>query len=135
MTGAGDSYDLELAAAALRADHQDIEILLTVMVDHLSDVLGPRLRVQRTGGRFRKPSRIRSVAVTLGDDEFAAEVDGSAVQCTVSHTSAGIRIRSEKVDIDTWLGRLLTALQSEARSSQAVRQALEGIIIGGGGTT
>jgi hypothetical protein len=135
VTSADHSYDLELAAASLRADNQDIEVLLTVMIDHLSDVLGSRLRVQRTGGRFRKPSRISSVTVALGDDEFGTEVDATVVRCTISHSSGGIRIRSEKVDIDTWLARLLAALQAEARSSQAVRQALEGILIGGGGPT
>lgn len=131
MAGPDHSYDLELAAASLRADNQDIEVLLTVMVDHLSDVLGTRLRVQRTGGRFRKPGRIASVVVVLGDDEFSADVDGTAVRCAIGHSSGGIRIRSEKVDIDAWLARLLAALQAEARSSQAVRQALEGMIIGG----
>ena len=39
--------------------------------------------------------------------------------------------RSEKVDMDTWLNRLLAALKAEAAHSQAVRQALESIVIGG----
>ena len=133
MTDTGDSFDLELAAARLRADSSDVRILLKVLVDQLSDALGPRLQVQRAGGRFRKSDEIRSLRITMGDDRFDAEVDGPTLRCTVGHSSGGIRIRSEKVDMDAWLNRLLATLQAEADHSQAVRLALEHIVIGGTG--
>jgi hypothetical protein len=129
----GDSFDLELAAAQLRADSSDVGILLKVLVDQLSDALGPRLQVQRAGGRFRKSDEIRSLRITMEDDQFDAEVDGTTLRCTVGHSSGGIRIRSERVDMDSWLSRLLTVLKSEAGHSQAVRLALENIVIGGNG--
>ena len=69
----------------------------------------------------------------MGGDQFDAEVDGAALQCTIGHSSGGIRIRSEKVDVDEWLNRLLTVLKAEAANSQAVRQALESMVIGGHG--
>jgi len=128
-----ESYDLELAAAQLRADSTDVTILLKVLVDQLSDALGPRLQVQRAGGRFRKSAEIRSLRITMEDDQFDAEVDGSILRCTVGHSSGGIRIRSEKVEMDAWLGRLLAVLKAEAEHSQAVRLALENIVIGGNG--
>jgi hypothetical protein len=136
VTDTGDSFDLELAAAQLRADSSDVGILLKVLVDQLSDALGPRLQVQRAGGRFRKSDEIRSLRIAMEDDQFEAEVDGPTLRCTIGHSSGGIRIRSEKVDMDTWLSRLLAVLQAEADHSQAVRLALENIVIGGnGGTT
>jgi hypothetical protein len=49
----------------------------------------------------------------------------------IGHSSGGIRIRSEAVDVDGWLARLLAALEAEAAHSQAVRLALETIVIGG----
>jgi hypothetical protein len=128
-----ESFDLELAAAQLRADSTDVTILLKVLVDQLSDALGPRLQVQRAGGRFRKSAEIRSLRITMEDDQFDAEVDGSILRCTVGHSSGGIRIRSEKVEMDAWLGRLLAVLKAEAEHSQAVRLALENIVIGGNG--
>ena len=133
MTDTGDAFDLELAAAQLRADSGDVGILLKVLVDQLADALGPRLQVQRAGGRFRKSDEIRSLRITMEDDQFDAEVDGPTLRCTVGHSSGGIRIRSEKVDMDTWLARLLAALRAEADHSQAVRLALEHIVIGGNG--
>jgi hypothetical protein len=126
-----DSFDLELAASSLRADASDVRILLKVLVDNLQDSLGPRLHVERKGGRFRKGEEIRSVRIDLGDDQFEATVDGDALACGVGHSSAGIRIRNEKVDMATWLNRLFASLQSEAARSQGVRQALEGLLIRG----
>jgi len=58
-------------------------------------------------------------------------VDGTSLRCTIGHSSGGIRIRSEKVDVDVWLARLLAVLKAEAAHSQSVRKALEGIVIGG----
>ncbi len=126
-----DSMDLELAAASLRADGSDVRILVKALADQLAEALGSRLEVQRSGGRFRKSDDIRSLRITLGDDQFDAEVDGSTLRCTVGHSSGGIRIRSEKVGADEWLGRLLAVLKTEAAHSQAVRQALESMVIGG----
>lgn len=126
-----ESFDLELAAAQLRADSADVRILVKVLVDQLSDALGPRLQVERSGGRFRKSEKIKAIPITMEDDQFDAVVDGSALRCTIGHSSGGIRIRSEKVDMDAWLNRLIAVLKSEADHSQAVRQALENIVIGG----
>ncbi len=130
QSGGDGSFDLELAAASLRADGSDVHILVKVLVDQLSDALGPRLKVERAG-RFRKSEEIKSLAIALGDDQFDAVVEGSTLRCTIGRTSGGIRIRSEKVDIDTWLNRLLTVLKAEAATSQAVRLALENMVIGG----
>jgi hypothetical protein len=125
-----DSFDLELAAASLRADGSDVHILVKVLVDQLSDALGPRLKVERAG-RFRKSDEIKSLKIAMGDDQFDAVIDGGTLICTIGRSSGGIRIRSEKVDIDTWLNRLLTVLKAEAANSQAVRLALENMVIGG----
>jgi hypothetical protein len=131
VNGMDDSLDLELAAASLRADGSDVHILVKVLVDQLADALGSRLKVERAGGRFRKSDEIRSLSIGMGDDQFEAQVDGTSLRCTIGHTSGGIRIRSEKVDVDTWLNRLLTVLKAEAANSQAVRLALENMVIGG----
>jgi hypothetical protein len=132
QSGPDGSFDLELAAASLRADGSDVHLLVKVLADQLADALGSRLTVERAG-RFRKSEEIKSLAIAMGDDQFDAVVDGPVLRCTIGHASGGIRIRSEKVDVDTWLHRLLTALQAEAAHSQAVRLALENMVIGGPG--
>jgi hypothetical protein len=128
-----ESFDLEMAAASLRADGSDVGILVKVLADQLGDALGSRMEVQRAGGRFRKSDKVRSIRITMDGDQFDAEVDGTTLRCTIGHSSGGIRIRSQKVDVDEWLARLLTVLKAEAANSQAVRQALESMVIGGHG--
>jgi hypothetical protein len=125
-----DSFDLELAAASLRADQTDVHVLLKVLCEQLGDALGSRLTVERAGGRFRKSDEVKSLRIALGDDQFEAVVEGSGLRCSIGHTSGGIRIRSESVDTDQWTTRLLATLEVEAAHSQSTRQALENIVIG-----
>ncbi len=80
-----DSFDLELAAASLRADGSDVHILVKVLVDQLSDALGSRLKVERAG-RFRKSEEVKSLSIAMGDDQFDAVVDGNTLKCTIGRT-------------------------------------------------
>ena len=128
--GEGDQeLDLDLLASLLRADGGDVRVLLRALVTRLSDALGDRLAVERTG-RFRKSEEIRQLSIRLGDDQFDATLERGIVECTISRSSGGIRIRSSRVGIDEWLRRLLGALRDEAATTEATRVALESLVIG-----
>jgi hypothetical protein len=136
LVGAGrppadQSFDLSMAVSQLASNSTDARILLKPLASQLADALGDRLVVERAGGRFRKTDEIKSLRVTLGNDSLEAAVQGSSVRCTIGHSSGGIRIRSEQVDMNTWLTRLLGTLQAEAATSEQTRVALENIVIGG----
>jgi hypothetical protein len=126
------SLDLDLAAATLQADNQDVRILLKVLVGQLGPALGDRISVERAGGLFKKSDEIKSVTISMGNDVFKAVVQGHGVGCTIGHSSGGIQIRSEQTGMDQWIKRLLGAVQQEAAHSQTARLALEQIVIGGG---
>jgi len=125
-----DGFNLDLAVSALASNSTDVRIMMKVLVNGLASTLGGRLVVERRGGLLRKSEEIRTVQVTLGEDVLRAEIDGASVRCTVGHSSGGIRIRSDQVDMGTWLKRLLGALQAEAKQSESTRLALEKIMIG-----
>ena len=127
----GPAFDLDVAAASLRSDSGDVRMLLKLLAGQLSDALGDRLMVERKGGLFKKSDEIRTLRMTMGDETFEARLEGTSLACTIGKSSGGIRIRSEKVDPDTWLKRTLSALQAEAAHSSTARQALESIVIGG----
>jgi hypothetical protein len=130
-SGSGDSaFDLSMAVSQLASNNTDVRIMLKLLVSQLGEVLGDRMFVERSG-RFRKSDEIKSVRVTLGNDTLEADVEGPSVRCTIGHSSGGIRIRSEQVDMNAWLTRLLSILQSEAATSEQTRVALENIVIGG----
>jgi len=126
----GDAFDLDMAISTLQSNSTDTRIMLKLLIAQLSDVLGDRIEVERAGGRFRKSDEIKSVQIVLGDDTLRAEVQGTGVTCSIGHASGGIRIRSEQVGMDAWLGRLLTTLNKEAAHSEQTRLALEHIVIG-----
>jgi hypothetical protein len=125
-----DGFNLDLAVSALASNSTDVRIMMRVLVNNLASTLGGRLVVERRGGLLRKSEEIRTVQVALGDDVLRAEIDGASVRCTIGHSSGGIRIRSDQVDMATWLKRLLGALQAEAKQSESTRLALEQIMIG-----
>lgn len=127
----GPGFDLDVAAASLRSDSGDVRMLLKLLAGQLADALGDRLMVERKGGLFKKSDEIRALRMTMGDETFEARLEGTSLACTIGKSSGGIRIRSEKVDADTWLKRTLSALQTEAAHSSTARQALESIVIGG----
>lgn len=128
---ADEAFDLDMAAATIRANSSDLRIMLKALVTQLGDTLGERLQLSRAGGLLRKSQDLKGVQVTLGDDVFTAEIQGSSVQCAISHSSGGIRIRNERVDMDSWLKRLLKALEAEATYSDSAREALQRIVLGG----
>lgn len=129
--GMGDAFDLDLAAATLVNDNRDVHMLLKALAGQLAGALGERLKVERKGGLLHKSDEVRSLDATVGKEQFHAELHGGGVSCSIGHSSGGIRIRSEEVQMEEWLRRLLAALQAEAAYSQTARQALEDIVIGG----
>ena len=131
MGDTDDAFDLDLAAATVQSNATDVHIMLKVLAGQLSEVLGPKVVVDRAGGLLRKSGQVKALEVSLGDDVLRAQVEGASVRCSIAHSSGGIRIRSESVDLDNWLKRLLAALQAEAAHSEVARQALERIVIGG----
>ncbi len=72
LVGAGEvsgdgAFDLSMAVSQLASNSTDARIMLKVLVSQLTDALGDRIVVERSG-RFRKSDEIKSVRVTLGND-------------------------------------------------------------------
>jgi hypothetical protein len=127
----GDDFDLEVAVSTLASNSGDVGLMIKLLARELADALGTRLVVERAGGFLRRSEEIRAIQVDIDNDVLRAELSGGTVRCTIGHSSGGIRIRSEQVDMATWLKRLLGALQTEAARSETTRLALENIMIGG----
>lgn len=123
--------DLDLATAAVMARVEDQPMLMKMLADQLGVGLGQAVTVQREGGLLRRSDAVRSVEVTLGQDVYRADVTKGRVACRIGHSSGGIVIRNESVELDEWVKRLLGALQAEALRSQQTRRALERLVFGG----
>lgn len=124
-----DPMDLELATTAILADAHDTRQLLKLLARQLAGALGERVTVEREG-RFKKTDEIKSLTVAVGTEDFIATSDKRGVETAIAHSSAGIRIRTEKVAPGAWLRRLLDELSKEAETNQAARLAIEGLVMG-----
>lgn len=120
-----------MAAATIRSNSVDVKAMFKALAGQLKETLGDSVAVDRAGGLLHKSDEVKSLQVTVGDETLRADVSDSSVTCTTEHRSGGIKIRSERVDLDEWLRRLLGALQSQAAHSESARQALEQVVIGG----
>ena len=57
MSDTDDAFDLDMAAAMLQSNATDVHIMLKVLAGQLSEVLGPRVVVDRAGRRFSQVRR------------------------------------------------------------------------------
>jgi hypothetical protein len=130
VTTGDDANDFAMAAAAIRANAGDFRALIRALSTELADVLGDRLKTERAG-KFRKSAEVSALRVDLSGDCYLAEVHGGTVTCSLAHFSGGIKIRTEPLQADAWLAKLLGALRAEAASSDAARSALERVVLGG----
>ena len=100
---AGDAdaaFDLSMAVSQLASNSTDLRIMLKVLAGQLSEVLGHRVAVERAGGRFRKSDEIKSLRSPWATT--SSRPRRRAVGALhVGHSSGGIRIRSEQVEMDT----------------------------------
>ena len=130
MAEESDAFDLDLAVSSLAADGNDNQLMMRLLCERLSGVLGDRMRVDRGGGLLRKNNTIRRVEVRIGDNDLVADLAGAAPAFSIGHISGGICIRTDRTDAAGWIRALLEALRKEAEKSSTARQALESIVIG-----
>ena len=129
VTDSPGGFDLDLAVSSIAADGGDNQIMMRVLMERLSAVLGDRLRIEREG-RLRKTNVIRRVEIRLQDAELTADLQGTSPNFSIGRVSGGIRIRSEQTDAAGWIRTLLEALKREADHNALTRQTLESLVIG-----
>ena len=117
MAEESDAFDLDLAVSSLAADGNDNQLMMRLLCERLSGVLGDRMRIDR-GGLLRKNNTIRRVEVRIGDTDLVAELGGAAPTFSIGLVSGGICIRTERTDAARWIRTLLEALRKEADHSR-----------------
>jgi hypothetical protein len=123
------SPDLDLVAAALRADLSDIAAFVEGLAARLELALPGLVQVKRSKSGFRGPKHVREIAVQAGDERLQLQRDGGAVQTSRCRVSGGIVIKTEALDVDSWLSALAVAVAAQAQRSERTRLALEQIVL------
>ena len=127
--GAGSDPDLDLVAAALRADLSDIAAFVEGLATRLEAALPGFVEIKRIRNGFRGPKLVAEIVVTAGDQRLVLKRDGGRVNATRSRFSGGIAIKTDTLELDAWLKLLAEAVAVQARSSERTRQALQRLVL------
>jgi hypothetical protein len=126
-----DEHDLDMIAAGLRRDTQDVRVHGQAVLASLAAALPAEFaRVDRSGGFLRK-EKINALQVSLGDRRFVLKEAASGLVSEVCHESGGVVMSTTDVTFDVWVRELLAALSTAADRNASAAQALQRLAISG----
>lgn len=124
--------DLEVLAAALRGQSDDLSLYAGFLLNVLSAALPPELVEIVREGRLRaklagREPAVLSAAVTLGDHRYELTRPGPGKPATarIQHTSGGVVLSTRTVGVDDWSAALAADLARLAGTNAAAAAALE----------
>jgi hypothetical protein len=118
--------ELDLVASALRADAADVDAFFDVLAGKLELVLPDQVEIERGG--FLGRGAPNALSVALGDRIYEARRDRKRVVCRRRTVVRGIALKTEDLDVGTWIDGLSAALVDEATRSERARTALQGLL-------
>lgn len=128
MTPDESALDLDLLAASLRADSSDLSAFVESLAAKLEEAVPGRVQVYRWRTRLFGPKPVHRIVVDLGERRLELKAVGGAVETSAARTSGGIVLKTETVDVESWVEALGQALAAEADRSEATRKALERLL-------
>lgn len=124
-----ESPDLDLVAAALRADLTDISAFVEGLATRLELTLPGMVEVRRSKAGFRAPKVVSEIIVQTGGERLELKRDGGLIQTSRGRISGGITIKTEALDVDTWLSAISAAVAEQAQRSERTRLALQQLVL------
>lgn len=135
------SYDalpdeIDVLAAALRADAADLDVYARVLTTSLAAALPAemvgiereRSFADRVTGRA---GRVHTIRVALGDWELTLSPGASGVPVGQARQKVrGVTISSREVSLDEWTRLLAAGLAKRAKESAEARAALQRLLLG-----
>jgi hypothetical protein len=124
--------EFDMVAASIRADASDAETFFRVLVMKMSDALGDRVTVKRSGGLLKRDRPVTGVEIDLTNAGagivLAATREHNTVAGTVVRRVRGIALSTKQVPMHEWIEELVAALAEEAQRSQQTWSALHGLL-------
>jgi hypothetical protein len=123
------SLDLDLLAAAFRADLDDISAFLDGLAARLEQALPGLVQVKRTRRGLRGPKVVTEIVLQTADQRLELRREHGDVRAVRAKSSGGIVLKTESVDIDSWLSGLTATVAAQAERSERTRRALQQIVL------
>ena len=129
MATEGAPLDIDLLAASLRADSQDLGAFVEGLAVKLEDALPGRVKVQRGRRGMFGPKIVRKVVLDgAGERLELTRSEDDVIEMRRSRLSGGIVLKSDPIATEAWLQAVGQALAAEAERSEQTRQALERLL-------
>lgn len=124
--GSSDRVQIDPAALAisLRAGLASEADLLEHVAGILQRSFPDETRLERTGGFF-STKKLEALELNLGEALFRMRRDGKRLVSEHETFVRGIKLRTERLSPDVWLGELFLALESAAAENTRARDALK----------
>jgi hypothetical protein len=128
----GGALDVDLLAAAFRADANDTDSFFRVLVSKLVDALGQRVKIERSGSVLKRDRPVTGIEVDLSSPEggviLVARRERNGIACSVARPVRGIVLSNKPVGVAEWVEVLAGALAQEANRSEQTWNALHGLL-------
>jgi hypothetical protein len=129
------SLDLDMVAAALRADSADVAIYAQVLTSSLGESLPPgcvtvdrqRSMSDRVKGR---PGEVTKVVVRLGERVMSLTVQRGVPLAEICTEVRGVVLSRTPVPVGTWAQELARALVAHAEQNAETASALRRLVTG-----
>ncbi|MHB8451488.1 MAG: hypothetical protein ACYDAQ_13735 [Mycobacteriales bacterium] len=123
---------VDLLAASLRLDADDLSMYAGFLLNTLSGALPPELvRITRKGGLRQRLAGgeppVVEIAISLGERRFTLHRDavGAQPRAVVAHEVGGVVLSTASMPLDEWARALAAGLLQRAGTNAATRVALE----------
>jgi hypothetical protein len=124
-----EPFDLDLAAAGLRADTRDLPGLVNALGAWLEEAVPGMAEVQRKrAGLLDSRKLVVAIRCRLGDDVYVLQRDGAGARARRAREVRGITLKSEELTVPEWLSGLTAALLAHAQVSEASATALRDLL-------
>lgn len=121
--------DVELVAAALRADTADLDAYHRVLSNTIGDLLPPTMvevdRERSLSDRMAgRPGNATAIRLHLGDKTLTLSAHKGRLVATSSQEVRGVVISTKEVSVAEWVTQLASYLAALASESSSAREAL-----------
>jgi hypothetical protein len=128
-TGMSEPFDIDLAAAELRAQGSDMPVLLNGLAEWFESSLPGVAEVERRrGGMFSSRREVVRITCRLGDETYTLTREGARAVAGRARTVRGITLKTEMLGLAEWLAALTGALRQRAQLAGASMQALRELL-------
>jgi hypothetical protein len=124
-----DAMQVQLLAAALRADMADLEVYERLLANGIAEVLPAGVieieRERSLSDRARgREGRVASIRIHLGEQTLELARRHGQLTASLTRNVRGVAISHREVGLDEWAGALASGLASFAAANQRAREAL-----------